>query len=333
VNTPLVAIIGAGMAGLACATRLRRAGIQTRVFEKSRGVGGRMSTRRGEDWQCDHGAQYFTVTDPAFEAQVQRWHATGDIAPWKPRLGALDVNGWSAPGTEVTRYVGTPRMSAPLRRMAEPLSISTRSTVSGLRRGLGGWHLSTAEHGESDTTFSAVLLAVPPTQAEPLLRAHAPTLATLAAEISMAPCWTLMLRLDRPSTLAVDAAFINHGPLGWISRETSKPGRGLRECWVLHATPEWSQAHLEADVGVVCEQLVAAFVAIGGTLPAELTAHLWRYARGGTVANGLHGWDAQARLGLCGDWLAGGRVEGAWQSGDRLGTEVVAACTHTAARG
>ena len=56
-----VAVIGAGLAGLSCATALQAAGVVVRVYEKSRGPAGRMSTRRGDGWQCDHGAQYFTV--------------------------------------------------------------------------------------------------------------------------------------------------------------------------------------------------------------------------------------------------------------------------------
>ncbi|MFY9458131.1 MAG: FAD-dependent oxidoreductase, partial [Aquabacterium commune] len=55
-----VAVVGAGLAGLSCAQALRSAGLQVTVLDKSRGVAGRMSTRRGEGWQADHGAQYFT---------------------------------------------------------------------------------------------------------------------------------------------------------------------------------------------------------------------------------------------------------------------------------
>ena len=64
-----IAIVGAGVAGLACARALADAGLHVQIFEKSRGVSGRMSTRRGELGQCDHGAQYFTARDPAFRAQ------------------------------------------------------------------------------------------------------------------------------------------------------------------------------------------------------------------------------------------------------------------------
>ena len=62
-----LAIIGAGISGLSCADRLREAGFDLVVFDKARGPGGRMATRRVETAQgiahLDHGAQYFTVRD------------------------------------------------------------------------------------------------------------------------------------------------------------------------------------------------------------------------------------------------------------------------------
>ena len=61
-----IAIVGAGLAGLSCAARLKELGHHVELFEKSRGPAGRMSTKRGEDWAADHGAQYFTARDPLF---------------------------------------------------------------------------------------------------------------------------------------------------------------------------------------------------------------------------------------------------------------------------
>ena len=58
-----VAIIGAGASGLSCAQSLSLAGHTVRLYEKSWRAGGRMSTRLGEDWVADHGAQYFTARD------------------------------------------------------------------------------------------------------------------------------------------------------------------------------------------------------------------------------------------------------------------------------
>ncbi|NJD31069.1 MAG: FAD-dependent oxidoreductase, partial [Gammaproteobacteria bacterium] len=41
-----IAVIGGGIAGLACARALARADAQVTVFERSRGLGGRLGTRR-----------------------------------------------------------------------------------------------------------------------------------------------------------------------------------------------------------------------------------------------------------------------------------------------
>ena len=90
-----IAVVGAGIAGLSCATALQAAGHTVQVFDKSRSVSGRMSTRRdaGEGWQCDHGAQYFTARDPAFAAEVARWQQAGVAALWIPRIAVLNDPG------------------------------------------------------------------------------------------------------------------------------------------------------------------------------------------------------------------------------------------------
>ena len=53
-----VAIIGAGLAGLTCAQQLHQVGYQVVIIEKSRGVGGRVATRRLQDTRADHGVRY-----------------------------------------------------------------------------------------------------------------------------------------------------------------------------------------------------------------------------------------------------------------------------------
>ena len=50
-----VVVVGAGVAGLQCARRLRDAGLQVVVLDKARGVGGRVATRRVDGQPVDHG--------------------------------------------------------------------------------------------------------------------------------------------------------------------------------------------------------------------------------------------------------------------------------------
>ncbi len=320
--SPRLAVVGAGIAGLSCAAALQQAGCEIAVFDKSRGPAGRMSTRRGDDWQCDHGAQYFTARHADFRAEVDRWIDAGVAAEWTPRLQVLGDEALHAPDPAVRRFVGLPRMTAPARFMADSLTVRPHTRIERLERRAAGWHLRSAEHGWLDQRFDAVVLAVPSPQAVPLL-APAPELAALAAGATMRGCWALMLRFAAPVDLPFDAAFVNHGPLRWIARDSSKPGRGGPETWLLHASAPWSEAHLEQDEPAVAAELLRAFGQLGGPAPRAWTAHRWRHADNEAVLQQGCAWHEDHALGLCGDWLNGGKVEGAWRSGTLLARQVV----------
>ena len=327
-SNPKVAVIGAGIAGLSCATSLRAAGIDLTLLDKSRGPAGRMSTRRGDDWQCDHGAQYFTARDPAFRAEVARWQHAGVADLWRARIAVLGEAGEHGADFALERFVGVPRMTAPARFLADALPLTVQTTVTEIRPSPDGWWLVSAEHGLHPTRFDAVLLAVPAPQAVPLLRTTAPGLANLSARANMRGSWALMLRYDAPVALPFDAAFVNSGPLRWIARDSSKPGRPSGETWLLHATPEWSAEHLEAPAEAVAEALLGAFAKLGAeTPPAAWSAHRWRFADTEPALDRVCCWDDERRIGLCGDWLNGGKVEGAWLSGRALARRIGAAAT------
>jgi hypothetical protein len=118
---------------------------------------------------------------------------------------------------------------------------------------------------------------------------------------------------------------VNQGALRWVARDSGKPGRDGEETWLLHATAEWSEAHIDDASEAVAEALLAAFSELGGPAPAAWSAHRWRYADSAPALDLECVWDAQLRLGMCGDWLNGGKVEGAWLGGRTLGQRVVAA--------
>ncbi len=317
-----VAIVGAGVAGLSCAKELQKAGIAVTLFDKSRGPGGRMSTRRGEGWQCDHGAQFFTARHPAFRAEVMRWQAAGVAAVWQPQFTFFGGLNGHIPDAGIERFVGTPRMTSPARLLADSLDLNLQATVTELVREGDFWQLDTKESGRLKSQFDAVLLAVPAPQAVPLLEPVAKKLASFSEQALMRASWVLMAHYNHPPNLLFEAAFVNQGPLRWIARNNSKPGREGAEIWGLHATAEWSEAHIEETPEVVAEELFSAFAKLGAPLPATWTAHRWRYAD--SVPAMVHEciWDDALRLGLCGDWLNGGKVEGAWLGGHALGQQV-----------
>ena len=106
------AVIGAGIAGLSCATALQNAGHVVQVFDKSRGVSGRMSTRKGDGWQADHGAPYFDAHDRQFRAEVERWCNAGAAECWQPRLRVLKDGVWQDGDVHTDQFVGTPSMTS-----------------------------------------------------------------------------------------------------------------------------------------------------------------------------------------------------------------------------
>ncbi|MER5650544.1 NAD(P)/FAD-dependent oxidoreductase [Streptosporangium sp. NPDC002524] len=59
-----VVIVGAGLAGLACALRLRSAGVEVRVVEAADEVGGRVRTDVVDGFRLDHGFQVFNTAYP-----------------------------------------------------------------------------------------------------------------------------------------------------------------------------------------------------------------------------------------------------------------------------
>jgi predicted NAD/FAD-dependent oxidoreductase len=323
IRPPHIAVVGAGIAGVSCAAALYKAGVRTSVFDKSSGPAGRMSTRRGNDWQCDHGAPYFTARHPDFQAEVARWQNAGVAGLWMPRIQMLGEPPPHDPDRALEHFVGIPRMTAPAHFLSKDQALTPNTTIKEIRRQTDGWHLCSAEQGWLDATFDSVLVAVPAPQAVPLLQLHAPALAAVAGGTGMRGCWALMLRFTSALELPFDAALVNQSPIRWVSRDSSKPGRGGPETWVLHAGADWSEAHLERERDWVAATLLAAAGQLGFPLPQASTVHRWRYANTKRPLNRGCVWESVSGLGLCGDWLNDGTVQGAWLSGRDLAQQLL----------
>ncbi|MCC5810882.1 MAG: FAD-dependent oxidoreductase [Ectothiorhodospiraceae bacterium] len=320
-----IAVVGAGVAGLQCAGLLSRAGAELTVFDKGRGPGGRLSTARGDGWQADQGAQYFTARSKEFTEALRDWCTQGVAGPWPGRLVWLGDGEPEPVSDEQQRYVGTPRMTAISRYLAQGLDVRAAVRVGAIRREGAGVRL--LDTGGADLgRYDRVVVAVPSPQAEPLLRDVAPELARSASEAVMEGCWSVVIRASGLQGLPFDAAFIRQRPLRWVARDTSKPGRPEGMVWVLHADAGWTQAHMERPAEWVADQLLGCFRELlpgaNGALEM-LRVHRWRYASSPAPLEQGCLLDETGRIGACGDWCHGNRVEGAWLSGQALATRML----------
>lgn len=324
-----VAVVGSGLAGLTAAIQLKGLGHRVTVFEKSRGPGGRLAAKRVPGGSADIGAQYFTSRNPDFLPFLRKYAGEACFAPWQGRFGfQLPKGGWELFPDE-PRYVGTPRMTAISRSLSAHVSVVTETRVGTLARNGQRWSLFDTE-AQHLGDFDQVIITAPPAQARALLADSG--LDDLAAWLDdpvqrVLPCWAVAAHFPASPWPHHEGMRCQHPALFWVANNSSKPGRNdSGQWWVIHASPPWTEQHLDSPAEQVAEQLVEAFREVTGfdSGPDEVVAHRWLYARSEGGEQPGHLWFGDRNIGLAGDWLSGGRVEGAFDSACGLVAELSA---------
>lgn len=317
-----IAIIGAGLAGLTAAQGLQQLGHQVSVFEKARGSGGRMACSRKPWGQLDMGAQYFTAKDPRFKSAVADWQRQGwcDVWPVTP-YQQRGINLKASPDT-VTRYVGVGGMSAVTRGLAQALPIQFQRQITSVKRDSQGWRLE-SEQGDMGL-FDWLVCSQPAEQSRMLVEGHSMLSDYLPADLHQ-PCWALALATQGLTQAGVDAVFAE-GELSWVSRMSSKPGitkpNGIDDLWLMHFDHSWSQ---QVGAKVNATELIRIAQSwlqehFGDHVQImQFHPHYWRYAQQAGQSQTTPALiDRDKNLACIGSWAAGGRVEGAYLSGQYL---------------
>lgn len=318
-----VAIIGSGLAGLSTALLLQQRGYEVKVFEKSRGPGGRLAAKRVQGGSADVGAQYFTIRNPAFHQFLEQNAGPDSFAPWQGRFGYQNKAGQWEPFPDEERYVGVPRMTAISRALSDRIDIVAETRIEKLKRDETGWTL-VSTGGDELGPFEAVVITAPPAQARDLLAAS--QLPALAAELDepvrhVQPCWAVAAHFNKAPFELYDGMRVQSDILSWVGNNTSKPGReDSGQWWVLHASSAWSADNVDTPADRAASAMVGEFLAITGAAqePDNLVTHRWLYAKSSDSAAPGCRWFADEQIGLAGDWLMGGRVEGAFDSASAL---------------
>lgn len=308
-----IAILGCGVAGLSAARELQRHGIEAVLFDKSRGVGGRMSTRYAQAWEFDHGAQFFTIQDTDFQAEIDAAIEAGVAAPWNAKALYLKTGELSA-DTGRARYVGTPRMNSLPKHWADSLDVNLGRRVASIAK-TDNWTLH-FEDGSIETGFDGVISTLPPAQAEKVLPSNFTKSAAVEAA-DMHVCFCLMIGLSMPINPGWDSLRVKDLPIDWIAINNAKPGRSQDVgTIVVHSEAAWSDKHVDADREWIQDVMLKSASALLG-LPLENTPHIalhrWLYASSKSSPDVPCLKDDG--LVAAGDWCLGGRVQGAWLSG------------------
>lgn len=311
-----IAIIGAGLSGLSAA-HLLKDHAEITVFEKARGVSGRMSTRRAGAYCFDHGAQYFTVRTQSFQNFIEPLIRLNIIKRWSPNYvkfsddKIIETENWA---NEAPRYVGVPGMNQINKYLAEELNVPVNTRIVSLQR-QDTWQLSD-EHGQIYRDFDWVISTAPSPQTAALFPRAWKYHAAVKA-IKMRACFCLMLGFSENLPLEFQAAHVTDADLSWIAVNSDKPGR--EDCFtlVVHSSEDYAQAHIDDDQASVMAHLIAETSRITGqdvTIADYKTIHRWRYAKNAECETHPVFLDQDLKLGACGSWCALDRVEGAFTS-------------------
>jgi len=343
------AVVGAGMAGIVCARTLQQAGHQVTVIEAQPQVGGRMASRHSAHGSFDVGAQFFTVRDPRFQLALD---TTPDVTrQWSVNaIRTLDATGKVAVTTQrgmEAHLVGVPTMDSLLASWSAPLTVRLNEYALAFERDAlnpSQWQLRTEDVDGGVHVYAGldgVVLAIPSPEAQELLadsEIHVPADWQLP-DVYIAPSWTLLLTFAHavdPSITTMgpqwNAARTEHPRITWLSRESSKPGRGKVERWTVQASPDWARKHENDEPQRVAAKMLQAFSELTRirATPSDIRVVQWGYAK--TInplpkdAKGQarsHLWNAKSAIGLCGDWCLGYRVEDAFVSGLELALAVL----------
>ena len=308
--TAKTAVIGAGMAGLTCARELMQRGVDVVVFDKGRGLGGRMATRRAEGgFQFDHGAQYVTPQSDGFSAMLKQAEAAGVVARWPQ-------------DREKPAYVGVPGMTGLAKHLGNGLTIRKETRIESIVKSNGRWKLIWQG---GDETFDRVVITAPAPQIGALLPDAHPFNAPLKT-VEITPCLTLMVGLLGDVELPFVSRRAPEADLKWIVCDSAKPGRPDATCIVAHASRDWSMRHLELDRDAFAKlmlPLLCTALGISAVItPAYLSGHRWRYAFVSRPLGRTYLADEEETLFAGGDWCLGAKAEDAWVSGQAIATTI-----------
>jgi predicted NAD/FAD-dependent oxidoreductase len=277
----------------------------------------RLQETEGLVARVDSGAQFFTARSHRLQALVARWLEEGWLEVWSHGFPL-----WRH-GAIIARDPGHPRYAPPMgmnevaRHLARDLDVLCHQTIVRLERGNDSYTALTA----AGTAFSGrtLILSLPPVQL--LNLAHNLLLEDMKeqiASVEFQPAWTLLAMLKTDLT-AVDwpaVEFENHPILGWVARDHTKRRPTAIPTLVTHSSGEWSRTHLDDSPESVQTAILGALEDVLGPVPIQMVqVHRWHYALPSKTVAKLYLWDETRRIGCCGDWCAGPRVEGALLSG------------------
>ena len=331
-----IAVIGAGVAGLTCAQQLHQAGYRVVVIEKSRGMGGRLATRRLQGTHADHGVCYLKPKDDCFKALITTLLDRSILQPWTDTIYELDAEGQLIAPPEAnrgSRYASPTGISTIAKFLSTGLAIHLNQRVEAIRPIHQGWELQVELDGtRSGITAAAIISAIPAPQAVALLESipEGEEVLTRLRSIQFSACISAIAVYSPQDLSAIPWKGVTsiHDPkIGWVGLDSSKQNSPSQPVVVVQSTAAFANRHLETTdlhpIGQALLNRAAQFLEPWLATPEVLQVHRWRYAFPiNPLTEPFLSANTTSPLLFTGDWCGGNRVESAFLAGSSTAKQI-----------
>lgn len=324
-NRQKIAIIGAGISGIILAQELNKF-YDVEIFEKSRGVGGRISTRRDGDFTFDHGAQTFCIRTKIFADFLAPLIKASIVAPWQGRCVTISQSGKITPRIlKEEHFTANPTMNNLCKHLAQGLDIKTSTQVATISKNQNKWHLQDDKNSNLGE-FDFLISTAPPVQTLKLLENFLSS-PNLIESALMHPCFALMIGFNKKINLDWIFAKVENSPIKLISVNSSKAGRSHDlSTFVIHSKSNWATKNIARNIAEIQQELLAQFEKLTKINCKDATyiqTHLWRYALVKSSSGKKIFCDFNLNLAATGDWSCGSRIEDVFLSAKNLSKKII----------
>lgn len=301
-----IAIIGTGLSAIFSAIHLRKnTDLEINLFDKARGLGGRLATRRAEGGKFDHGAQYFSIERINNLPEIQMLINEGVIN----NIEDKDI------------YFSPDGMTNIAKKLLIDFNIFKEHKLVSIDKENENYKL----FFENGSTFNSdyIIMSCPMPQSLEILNKskidYDNNLIKDLEDLSYFPCIVVMIKseiklsnLDKHIGTDVDSKDIS-----WIGDNYGKKVSSIENYYTIQCSPEFSYENFENEYDETNKKLKHEMEKIFGSNYQILSNHKWRYSIPKNLYQGDNSLVINQKdfLGLCGDIFTNGRFDGAITSG------------------
>ena len=307
-----IAIIGAGFSAATLSYFVKK---DLDFYEKSRGVGGRCSTRRVEEVGLfDHGLQY--IKNPNSELKKM----LNDYSIWQGNFKIYENNQLiNDEGKE--RIINENGNNLLVKNLFKNKNVFVNKELKSIEKKTD--HLQLTFKDDTQEQYKTVIITAPFQQAYNLTKQFTESYFS-KFNYSMQPNLTVMVAFNKSLKLDLSAIYFeNDDVLGFAANENTKKKNLINknlELWTIQSSLKYAIKNIREyrnNKQVLIDETLKSFsnklkVNISKEQIHYSDIHGWLYAYNLNTAKSNCYWDSDLRLGICGDWFSGNNAESAF---------------------